>query len=106
MKCIKCGRETKDGALFCQDCLAGMEAYPVKPGTPIQLPSHPEPAPVRKRPVRYIRPVKPEELEQLRSSKRWLTAALVITLIAFIFAAALVFLLLWQKGPASLPFAN
>lgn len=29
MDCMKCGRETKPDAIFCQDCLEHMEKYPV-----------------------------------------------------------------------------
>lgn len=38
MHCLKCGKETKDDQVFCEGCLASMEQYPVKPGTPVQMP--------------------------------------------------------------------
>lgn len=38
MQCLKCGKETADERTFCQSCMEEMEKYPVKPGTPVQLP--------------------------------------------------------------------
>ena len=40
MYCLKCGRKTEDDHVFCNDCLAVMDRYPVKPGTPVHLPRH------------------------------------------------------------------
>jgi len=41
VQCLKCGREIPDRAVFCPSCLKGMEDYPIKPGTVIQLPTRP-----------------------------------------------------------------
>ena len=41
MNCMKCGREIALGQVFCKDCLADMAQYPIKPGTPVQLPTQP-----------------------------------------------------------------
>ncbi len=38
MECLKCGKETEFDQCFCKECMAQMEKYPVKPGTPVQLP--------------------------------------------------------------------
>ena len=38
MACMKCGKDTEDGRMFCARCLEVMEAYPVKPDVHIQLP--------------------------------------------------------------------
>ena len=86
MYCAKCGREMRETGVFCPECLAGMEAYPVKPGTPIQLPvraNDPIPKKRKRRPN-----IKPEErIRQLRTALRWMTLALIITLIAFVVIA-------------------
>ena len=37
-RCLKCRREIAEGQVFCDDCLAQMKKYPVKPGTPVNLP--------------------------------------------------------------------
>lgn len=76
--CIKCGREVPPGNVFCADCLADMEAHPVTPGTPIQLPSTPPPAPKRA-PVRRVR--KPEEqVRSLRAAVVWLSIVLAVVI--------------------------
>ena len=38
MSCMKCGKEVSEDQVFCPECLAEMERYPVKPGTPVLLP--------------------------------------------------------------------
>ena len=43
MNCMKCGREITLGQVFCKDCLVDMENFPIKPGTPVQLPAEPHP---------------------------------------------------------------
>ena len=35
MSCMKCGKEVSEDQVFCPECLAEMERYPVKPGTPV-----------------------------------------------------------------------
>ena len=39
MNCLKCGKEIEHDQVFCPECLAQMEQYPVKPGIVVQLPS-------------------------------------------------------------------
>ena len=39
MDCLKCGKKTTDEQVFCDTCLASMDAYPVKPDVHIQLPN-------------------------------------------------------------------
>ena len=41
MNCMKCGREIISGA-FCDECLGGMEKYPVKPNTVVLIPNRQE----------------------------------------------------------------
>ncbi len=41
MNCIKCGKDTKSEHIFCQQCLDGMDKYPVKPDVHVQLPNRP-----------------------------------------------------------------
>ena len=97
VNCMKCGRELKDQQVFCDECLKDMERYPVKPGTPIQLPQRPAEPAARKRSGKR-KNLKPEEqLPRLQSSIRWLTLALVVALIGFILSAGLVLLLLEER---------
>ena len=85
MNCIKCGRETRGDDVFCQECLAEMEKYPVQPGTVVLLPRRKDSS-SRKAPKRHAPP--PEELVvALRQQK----AALLFLLVACLIAIALMF---------------
>ena len=100
MPCIKCRRKLEDGQVFCASCLETMEAYPVKPGTPIQLPPKLPELPQKNRRKRQ-RERKPEvEIRRLKSSVRWLTLALIILLLAFSLMSAFVLMLLREQGAA------
>ena len=82
MNCMRCNREIQDGQVFCLDCLAEMEKYPVRPDAPVRLPRRPDPA-LRK----ALRKKGPPEEEQIRSLKRqvvllrWVLAAAIATII-------------------------
>lgn len=99
MNCMKCGRELKDRQAFCDGCLADMEKYPVKPGTPIQLPQRSGETAAKKRPLRRKRILTPEEqLPRLRFSVRLLMLALTVALIAFALTSLLAIHLLEERG--------
>ena len=55
MNCVKCGRETTEGRVFCDLCLEAMEKYPVDPRTAVYIPRRTEEEPKktaqRKKPV-------------------------------------------------------
>lgn len=98
MPCIKCRRKLEDGQVFCASCLEDMAAYPVKPGTPIQLPPRLPVLPSKSRRKKH-RERKPEvEIRRLRSSVRWLTLALVVVLLAFGLMTAFLLTLLNRQG--------
>ena len=89
MNCMKCGRETGETQIFCDECLADMAKYPVKPGTVVQLPARPKDVPVKKS---GRRPQMPPE-EQIKLLKKrisilrfllTLTTALLITATGFL----------------------
>ena len=96
MNCLKCGVEIGEDQVFCEKCLAEMRRFPVKPGTPVQLPNRPDAdAPKKTAPRR--RPLTPEEqIRNLRKAIQWLSVLLVVSLIAFIFSVSL----LWEYTDA------
>lgn len=51
MQCMKCGREIPAGDVFCQECLADMKKYPVKPGTAVHIPKQQQRKPQERRPA-------------------------------------------------------
>ena len=79
--CIKCGKQVKDEQVFCDSCLQIMERYPVKPGTPVQLPNRA--APALKKSVQRKKPLSvKQQNNRLRKALRWMTIALVVALVA------------------------
>ena len=48
VNCMKCGRETKADAVFCEDCLDHMERHPVPANTLVYVPSEKDRAAVKK----------------------------------------------------------
>ena len=89
MYCTKCGRETKDDAVFCKSCLDVMKLYPVKPGTSIQLPQR---AVTPKKAASRKKKLAPEEqVIRQRRTIRWLAATLVCTLLMLGLSIALLF---------------
>ena len=78
MGCLKCGKETEESQIFCNSCLETMEAYPIKPGTPVVLPQrasnhhHHEKASSRKE-------LSPEQqIQLLRKLLRWFAAVIAL----------------------------
>jgi len=98
MFCMKCGREIRESGVFCNNCLAEMEKYPVKPNISIQLPSRPDnSAPKKKtKPVKEIPPE--EQIRHLKSRSRWLGFAFTVSLIAFLLSSVLILWILDPKG--------
>lgn len=92
MNCMKCGREVEQDQIFCQDCLAEMEKYPVKPGTVVQLPAlsaeqQPKKQPHHRRPVLTAE----EQVKRLKKKTRRLALALILTSVLAVFFALLAF---------------
>lgn len=68
MNCMKCGRETVDNQVFCNECLADMENYPVRPGMVVHLPRRREEPIAKKSSGRRKAP--PPTEEQVKSLKK------------------------------------
>ncbi len=85
MNCLKCGRETENEQVFCQDCLLEMQKYPVRPGTAIMLPKHREASAARKSTKR--RSVSAED--QLRALKKRCRILSMLLALALLLAALL-----------------
>ena len=98
MQCMKCGREAEPHQVFCPECLAVMEKFPVKPGTHVTIPVRP-----KREYVPQVKKEKPEEII-LRLQKK--VRALAITAAVLFAALSLSAFLLYvqltapQEGPA------
>ena len=80
MYCMKCGKEITENRVFCDDCLEVMSQYPVRRGTPIHLPSA-APSAEKKVAPKKRQPTPEEHLVRFRKATRWLSIALVSTLL-------------------------
>ena len=89
MNCMKCGREIEETRVFCEECLAEMGNYPVKPGTVVQLPRR-STAPVAKKAIPKRRQLPSAEEQVARLKKRfrvvlvlWIVTLALLTALAF-----------------------
>ena len=87
---MKCGREIPEGA-FCEECLAVMEKYPVKPNTVVQIPN-------RDLAIQSRKPRRRKELTEKETLIRYEHRVQVLTwmngILAVLLAGALVLCLL------------
>lgn len=97
MQCLKCGRETAQGQVFCKDCLAVMADSPVKQGTPVTIPVR-SPKTKTAAPKQLPAQEQVERLEKRLRRARWCIA--VLTAIALILGGLLTYTLLHHDGPA------
>ena len=88
MYCLKCGKETKEDNVFCEACLVMMDRFPVKPGTPVQLPVRPA-SPVKKAAPRKRVLSAEERLQRMRQRVKHLALALVASLLALALTVSL-----------------
>lgn len=91
MRCLRCGKESQEERVFCAACLGSMQAYPVKPGTAIQLPDRtPQYAEKRSSPRRHTLSAE-EQVLQLRKTVRSLIVTVAILSVVLGLTAALLF---------------
>ena len=93
MQCVKCGRDSAGEQIFCESCLSGMEQYPVKPGTPVNLPKHYADQ-LPKRTSHRKRPLTPDE--QILYLRKHLRRARIFSMILALLLCAATALLAWD----------
>lgn len=95
MHCLKCGKETAEKQVFCSDCQAVMENYPVKPGTAVHLPRRDVPVQKKKSPPRHREETSAEQILRLRKTvRRLLIIVTTLSLLLSLTAGMLLHLLL------------
>ena len=93
MYCLRCGRETTEDHVFCDECRKYMEQYPVRPGTAVLLPKRKE-VPAVKKAKRHGPPAPKEQIQKLKKQRTALLAVLIVLcLILLAAAASIVFLI-------------
>ena len=90
MACLKCGKETGETSVFCDECLQVMEQYPVNPGTPVILPKRTSHIPDKKASQKK-KQTPEQQIARLQLSVRRLR---IISLVLLLLAGLLFFLLL------------
>lgn len=86
MNCLRCGAEVAEGESFCGKCLEKMKEYPVKPGTPIQLPNRKFQASSRKNTSkRRVQPKDKEVITRLYRRNQLLVLLLLLTMLLLSF---------------------
>lgn len=89
MYCLKCGKETTEKQVFCEDCLNVMQEYPIPAGTAVQIPKREQLPQEKKQPARRQEPSVAEQAHQLRSAIRWLAAAVAVLSVLLLSTAAM-----------------
>ena len=91
MNCMKCGRELREGQIFCDSCLESMEKEPVKINAAVMIPAQPP-----KKGSAFRRPVinPEEEIKRLR----YINQNLILALILVGFAALLLVIMIYGRS--------
>ena len=89
MSCMKCGRDTEEGQVFCAACLETMAKYPVKPGIAIQLPGRKDAPAPKKNHAKRRQP--PTAEEQVRKLRKRLKSMVILWLVTLMLLAAAVY---------------
>lgn len=98
MNCMKCGKKTEGSNVFCAECLAEMEKYPVKPGTVVHIPVR-SPEPEKKQPRRKKEASVEEQLANTRSLVRNMAATILALVTALIVTGSVLLYTLFQPQP-------
>lgn len=107
MNCMKCGRETVNDQVFCVECLAEMENYPVKPGTVVHLPRRREETSAKKsHSRRKAQPAPEEQVKTLRKLLRVLLIALLVSTVLLVFTGYFSVIHLMENDSVFLPGQN
>lgn len=95
MNCMKCGRETDANQIFCGECLAEMEKYPVKPGVVVQIPTQ-----IEKKQAHHRRAIvtTEEQVRRLKKRNHGLILTMILLAAVTVFLAMLSFKLLEESG--------
>ena len=88
MKCMRCGRDTTEQQVFCDDCLADMARHPVKPDVAVYLPVRKPSETQRKQNRHHKKELSAEELVPILRSRIWILSAAVVILTLMLGAAA------------------
>lgn len=98
MNCMRCGKEIQQPQVFCDTCLAAMDAHPVKPDIHVHIPVRPIVA--GKTPGKKAPPSLESQIRKLRRRNKNLVVALICALLALVLSGVLIFHLSQSESPA------
>lgn len=98
MNCMRCGKEIQQPQVFCDACLAAMDAHPVKPDIRVQLPVRP--VPTGKPSGKKTPPSLESQIKLLRRRNKHLATALLCALLALALSGVLIFHLSQPEAPS------
>ena len=84
-QCLKCGKKAAEQSVFCSECLAVMEQYPVKPGTVVHIPQR-QSVSSGKRQADY-ETIQKEQIAYQGRVIRWLTTIVAVLSILLVITA-------------------
>lgn len=82
MNCMRCGRETSENEIFCDECLQDMQRHPVDPTTPVILPNREKRIPSKRTNFRVAASKWEDRIFRLRYLIFWLVMIILLLLIA------------------------
>lgn len=89
MNCMRCGKEVQQPQVFCDTCLAAMDACPVKPDMHIHIPVRPANA-GKAAPKKALVSLE-SQIKRLRQRNKNLVIALLCALLALALSGSLIF---------------
>ena len=86
VNCMKCGRETKDDAVFCEECLEHMARHPVPPNTLVYVPTEKDRTTAKKHTVNHSVVSEEDQIKKLSRRVHGLNllVALLLGLVIFL----------------------
>lgn len=107
VNCMKCGVEIPETQVFCDHCLAIMDAYPVKPDSHVHLPKRPDMTEPAKKPSKKKRiPTQEELIDSLRNKVLRLRLLVVILLFLMCLLGGYLGITLYQQHDTPLTGRN
>lgn len=78
VNCMKCGRETKEDAVFCEECLEHMERYPVPDHTLVYVPSEKDRAAAKKHTTTHTVVSAEDQVKRFKREADWLRLMVIL----------------------------
>ena len=92
MSCLNCNKETAGTDVFCTQCQAAMEDYPIPRGTPVTIPVQPSPVTVKKQVAHHFASTEDQLIVAQRTTRRLAFSLILVSILLILAAGALVYL--------------